>query len=218
MLEHKERRMKRLISVILLSCLVSTSFAVEPNCHWPTNQTLSSIVPIVSGSNSHASGVIVSDNLVITAAHALEDYSDTVAVVNNKLYVASVLLVDEEMDIALLSVWTDRLSPISLSKNDLHESQAVWAVGFPRAEAQHTTTGIFNFKQAEAVHTSAGIDSGASGGGLLTCEEGKFVLAGMLRGYGAYATEQGLIRLDDYSVSVAARNIRFAIDLSQNNF
>lgn len=210
--------MKRLILIVLFSCLVSTSFASEQNCQWPTHHTLSSIVPIVSGENSHASGVIVSDNLIITAAHALEDYSDTVAVVNDKLYVASVLLVDEETDIALLSVWTDRLIPISLSKHDLHESQAVWAVGFPRAEGQHTSTGNFNFKKAEAVHTSAGIDSGASGGGLLACEEGEFVLAGMLRGYGAYATEQGLVRLDDYSVSVAARNIRFAIDLSQNDY
>ena len=210
--------MKHLILITLLNCLVSTSFAVEPNCQWPTHQALSSIVPIVSGEDSYASGVIVSDNLIITAAHALEDYSDTVAVVNGRLYVASVLQVDYEMDLALLSVWTDRLSPIPLSKNDLQDQQEVWAVGFPRAEGQHTSSGFFNFKQAEAVHTSAGIDSGASGGGLLSCENGKFVLAGMLRGYGAYATEQGLVRLDDYSVSVAAQNIRFAIDLDHGGF
>lgn len=210
--------MKRLISIALLCSLVSTSFAIEPSCQWPTHQTLSSIVPIVSGENSHASGVIVSDNLVVTAAHALEDYSDTVVVVNDKLYLASVLMVDQEMDLALLSVWTDRLSPIRLSNKDLYESQEVWAVGYPLAQEQHTSTGNFNFKQAEAVHTSAGINSGASGGGLLSCEEGEFVLAGMLRGYGAYATEQGLVRLDDYSVSVAAQDIRFVIDLSQNDF
>ncbi len=188
------------------------------DCQWPNHQALSSVVPIVSGESSHASGVIVSDNLVITAAHALEDYTDTVAVVNDKFYVASVLLVDKEMDLALLSVWTDRLNPIPLSKYDLRDSQEVWAVGFPRAQGQHITTGFFNFKQAEALHTSAGIDSGASGGGLLSCEDGKFVLAGMLRGYGAYATEKGLVRLDDYSVSVAAQDIRFAIDLSNNDF
>ncbi len=214
---YKEHRMKRLIVATLLYCFASTGFANEQSCEWPTHQALASIVPIVSGTNSHASGVIVSDNLVITAAHALEDYSDTVAVVNGKLYVASVLLIDEEMDLALLSVWTDRLTPISLSEKDLHESQEVWAVGFPGAQEQHTTTGVFNFKKAEAVHTSAGIDSGASGGGLLSCEEGKFVLAGMLRGYGAYATDKGLVRLDDYSISVAARNIQFAINLSQND-
>ena len=209
--------MKRLILLILLNCIISTSFANEPNCQWPTHKTLSSIVPIVSGENSHASGVIVSDNLIITAAHAIEDYSDTVAIVNDRLYVASIILVDHEVDLALLSVWTDRLSPIPLSKYDLQDRQEVWAVGYPHAQAQHTSSGFFNFKKAEAVHTSAGIDSGASGGGLLSCEDGEFVLAGMLRGYGAYSTEQGLVRLNDYSVSIAAQDIRFAIDLSQND-
>lgn len=209
--------MKHLIMVVVFVSLGTGSFATAQNCQWPSHQTLNSIVPIISGENSHASGVIVSDNIVLTAAHVLEDHSDTVAVVNERLYVASILFVDQETDLALLSVWTDRLTPIPLSKQDLSESQGVWAVGYPRAEDQQTSYGVFSFKQAEAIHTSAGIDSGASGGGLLSCEEGQFVLAGMLRGYGAYATDQGLIRLDDYSVSVAAPNIQLAIDHSLND-
>lgn len=209
--------MKHLIYFFLFVSLVTGSIATAQNCQWPSLQTLNSIVPIISGEKSHASGVIVSDNLVITAAHVLEDYSDTVAVVNERLYVASVLFVDHDTDLALLSVWTDRLTPIPLSTQDLTKSQGVWAVGFPRAEAQHTSYGEFNFKQAETIHTSAGIDSGASGGGLLSCEGGKFVLAGMLRGFGAYNTDQGLVRLDDYSVSVAAPNIKVAIDHSLND-
>ena len=195
--------------------IASTAMAVDSVCQWPNNQTLDSVVPIQSGQSSHASGVIVSNNLVITAAHVLEDYSDVVAVVNEKLYIAKILFIDPETDLALLSVWTDHLPPIPLSNAELNLKQEVWAVGFPRAQAQHTSVGFFNFKQAEAIHTSAGIDSGESGGGLLSCENGEFVLAGMLRGYGAYLTEGQLVRLDDYSISVAASNIRFAIDSSE---
>lgn len=210
--------MKHLIIVILFVAAVSASKTVALTCQWPTSQILNSIVPIESGASSRASGVVVSNNLVITAAHVLEDLLDTVVVINDKLYVASVLLIDRESDLALLSVWTENLSPIPLSNYELHESQDVWAVGFPRAQAQHTSAGNFDFKQAEAIHTSAGIDSGASGGGLLSCEDGQFVLAGMLRGYAAYVTEQGLVRLDDYSISVAASDIRLTINLSQNDY
>ncbi len=208
--------MKRLIFFLLLLCSTGSS-AAEESCSWPTSQTLDSIIPIISGKNSHASGVIVSDNLVITAAHALEDISDTVIVVNEKMYVASVIMLDTETDLALLSVWTDRRNPIPLSNQEMHESQEVWAVGYPRAEGQHTSTGRFSFKEAEAIHTSAGIDSGSSGGGLLACEDGQFVLVGMLRGYGAYVTDEGLVRLDNYSVSIATHDIRSAIDVSQND-
>ena len=65
----------------------------------------------------------------------------------------------------------------------------------------------------KGLHTSAGIDSG----GLLSCEIGRFVLAGMLRDYGAYATDQGSVRLDDYSVAIATIDIQLVISLSQND-
>ena len=218
---YKERKMKHLNKIVFFFLLVSTSNATDLACHWPSNKILNSIVPIESGESSHASGVVVSDNLVITAAHALEDYYNTVVTINSEMYLASVLLVDKEADIAILSVLTENLYPIPLSKYDLYESQEVWAAGYPRAENLHTSTGYFVSKKAEAIHTSAGIDSGESGGGLLSCEHGQFVLAGMLRGYGAYRTKQGLVRLEDYSVSVAARDIKSTLDLrdlSLNSF
>lgn len=213
--------MKHLFVIVIFFITVSVSHAADFECRWPTSQILDSIVPIESGENSHASGVVVSDNLVITAAHVLEDYEDTEVVIHNLSYQASVLLVDKETDLALLSVWTNDLTPIPLSKFEMYESQEVWAAGYPRAENLHTTSGNFVTQKAEAIHTSAGIDSGESGGGLLVCEEGEFVLAGMLRGYGAYRTDEGLVRLEDYSISVAASDIKFTLDLrdvSLNNY
>ena len=218
--------MKHLVVIVLFLFVVSVSHAseqatdqsMELGCNWPSSTILDSIVAIESGKSSHASGVVVSDNLVITAAHVLEDYDDTEVVINDVLYPASVLLVDRESDIALLSVWTENLFPIPLSKFELYESQQVWAAGYPRAQNLHTSSGNFVAKKAEAIHTSAGIDSGESGGGLLACENGKFVLAGMLRGYGAYRTQEGLVRIKDYSISVAASDIKFTLDLSYNQF
>lgn len=220
MCHYKERKMKHLVVIVLFFITVSVNqvLAAEQNCNWPSSTILNSIVPIESGNSSHASGVVVSDNLVITAAHVLEDYDDTEVAINDVLYPASVLLVDRESDIALLSVMTENLFPIPLSKFELYESQEVWAAGYPRAQNLHTSSGNFVSKKAEAIHTSAGIDSGESGGGLLTCENGEFVLAGMLRGYGAYRTEQGLVRIKDYSISVAASDIKFTLDLSHNEF
>lgn len=205
------------ILVLIVVIFSSSAFAVGSVCDWPSNHTLNSVVPIQSGKNSHASGVIVSKNLVITAAHVLEDHSDIVAIVNENMFKANILFVDNETDIALLSVWTDELAPIPLGKSELNDRQVVWAVGYPRAQARHTSSGYFNFTQAEAIHTSAGIDSGESGGGLLSCENGQFVLAGMLRGYGAYLVDGELVRLDDYSISVDVRNIKTAIDLTKIN-
>ena len=210
--------MKHLVVIVLFFFAVSVSHAAELSCNWPSSTVLNSIVPIESGNSSHASGVVVSNNLVITAAHVLEDYDDTEVAINDVLYPASVLLVDRESDIALLSVWTENLYAIPLSKFELYESQEVWAAGYPRAQNLHTSSGNFVSKKAEAIHTSAGIDSGESGGGLLACENGEFVLAGMLRGYGAYRTEQGLVRIKDYSISVAASDIKFTLDLSHNEF
>jgi S1-C subfamily serine protease len=210
--------MKHLSKIVLILLLATSSYASELTCHWPSNQILNSIVAIQSGESSHASGVVVSDNLVITAAHALEDYDNTAVAINNTLYLASVLLVDPESDVALLSVRTENLYPIPLSKRNLRESQKVWAAGYPRAQNLHTTSGNFVTQLDEAIHTSAGIDSGESGGGLLSCENGEFVLAGMLRGYGAYRTENGLVRLEDYSVSVAARDIQLTLDITYNEF
>jgi S1-C subfamily serine protease len=217
-----ERKMKHFYETIFLIIfslfLASTGNASDLSCKWPSSRVLDSIVPIESGKNSHASGVVVSNNVVLTAAHVLEDYYETIVVVNDKIYLASVLLVDKEADIALLSVRTENLHPIPLSRYDLYERQQVWAVGYPRAQSLHTTSGNFVSKKAEAIHTSAGIDSGESGGGLLSCEHGEFVLAGMLRGYGAYRTAEGLVRLEDYSISVAARDIKFTLDLSYNEY
>lgn len=205
--------MKYLLVAVMMFFACTFCNAADFECGWPSDQVLDSIVPIESGDDSFASGVVVSNNLVITAAHVLEDYENTEVEINNISYPASVLLVDQEADIALLSVWTENLSPIPLSKFEMYESQEVWAAGYPRAKNLHTSTGNFVKQKAEAIHTSAGIDSGESGGGLLACEEGQFVLAGMLRGYGAYRTAEGLVRLEHYSISVAANDIKFTLDL-----
>ena len=137
---YKERKMKHLTKIVLLFFFVSTAIAENLTCNWPTEQILNSIVAIQSGENSHASGVVISNNLVITAAHALEDYEDTSVNINNTMYLATILLVDRESDVALLSVQTENLYPIPLSRVALNDSQDVWAAGYPRAQNLLTTS------------------------------------------------------------------------------
>ena len=64
------------------------------------------------------------------------------------------------------------------------------------------------------LHTTAEIDSGDSGGGLIACQQGRHVLAGMLRGYGAIKRGNEYVKIANYSASVAARNITEFIQIS----
>jgi hypothetical protein len=82
----------------------------------------------------------------------------------------------------------------------------------------HTSSGNYFSQKAQAIHASAGINLGESGGGLLSCGYGEFVLAGILRGYGAYRIKRDLVRLEDYSISSVASDIQIAMGLSYNDY
>ena len=86
--------------------------------------------------------------------------------------------------------------------------EPVWAVGYPRASAKETTPGKLTKNAAGSLHASASIDLGQSGGGLLLCENGSYVLGGMLRGYGAYVRGDQFVKLKNHSVSVGASTIQ----------
>ena len=120
------------------------------------------------------------------------------------------MLIDRSRDLAILEVETGAIQPIQLGAQDLSTSAKVWAVGFPRAESKTTSSGSFKVKAATdgALHTTAPIDSGQSGGGLITCEAGQHVLAGMLRGFAAYVSRDSYVKIKNHSVSVATAEIR----------
>lgn len=181
-------------------------------CGWPGPESLAAVIPVAATDGSYASGVVVSRDRVLTAAHAIAPDTDVFVGINAGFRLAKVLYRDTVNDLAILSVNTDNITPLQISPDEPHILQQVWAVGFPRAQAKTTSVGVLQKKIRGALHSSAPIDSGQSGGGLLLCQNGSYALAGMLRGYGAYLEGGEYKKLANHSVSVAAATIQRFVD------
>jgi len=193
--------------LLLLVVAWSVPAMAVPNCEWPDDQALDAIVPVATDHGSHASGVVFGKNRVLTAAHAVQGAAQFFVRVADGFRVADLVMIDHRFDLAVLSVDTQDIRPLPIAWTEPTEQQQVWAVGFPRAQGKTTSAGFFQRNREGALHTSAPIDSGQSGGGLLTCEQGSYHLLGMLRGYGAYLSGDRYVKLENHSVSVAATTI-----------
>lgn len=202
-----------LLMVVSGVLLPPASVQAEPACQWPDDGSLDAVIPVAAADGSYASGVVVGEDRVLTAAHAVSFGVEVYVGVDDRFRAAELLMIDNANDLAILSVDTGGIKPLPISSTDPEVSQPVWAVGFPRAQAKTTSAGVFQRKSRGALHTSAPIDSGQSGGGLLSCHNGAYQLAGMLRGFGAYLKGDEYIKLDNHSVSVASATIQRFVDL-----
>ena len=202
--------MTRVRYVLTLMLLLGSSSVFAEQCGWPERDALETSVRVTSDDGSHASGVVIERNMVLTAAHAVNEHYQSYIIVGEEVRSADIVLIDRSRDLAILEVETGAIQPIQLGANDLSTSAKVWAVGFPRAESKTTSSGSFKVKAETdgALHTTAPIDSGQSGGGLITCEAGRHVLAGMLRGFAAYVSGDSYVKIKNHSVSVATAEIR----------
>jgi len=192
-------------SAIAADAVASGAFALS--CAEPDAATLAAILPVATDHGSYASGVVFDNNRVLTAAHVINEASTVFVRVAKQLRYADVIMVDQVNDLAVLAVDTQAIEPIRIAGIHPVLADRVWAVGYPRAQAIRTSVGEFKTAIEGALHSSASIDSGQSGGGLLSCENGQWVLAGMLRGYGTYLQGEHYVRLENHSVSVAAATI-----------
>lgn len=208
--------MQVFLAVVLL-LTHSSGFAEQ--CGWPEGDALETVVRVTSDDGSHASGVVVDQDMVLTAAHAVDEQFQSYIIVGEEVRNADILLIDRSRDLAILRVKTGAIRPIKLGAEDLPDSAPVWAVGFPRAESKTTSSGSFKVKATTdgALHTTAPIDSGQSGGGLISCEAGRHVLAGMLRGFAAYVSGDSYVKIKNHSVSVASADIRNFISKQKQN-
>lgn len=177
------------------------------HCAQPDQQTLQAIVPVATDHGSHATGVVYDDNRVLTAAHAVAGGGQFFVRVGESFRTADLVMVDHANDLAVLAVDTQSIRPLHIAGLDPIEAQPVWAVGYPRAQSIMTSEGVLQDFREGALYTSASIDSGQSGGGLLSCNDGAWEMLGMLRGYGAYLQGGHYVKIENHSVSVAAATI-----------
>ena len=201
------QRASAVIALAALMLLTGGNALAAPTCDWPDESALEAILPVATDHGSHASGVVVAPDRVLTAAHALNGGQQYFVRIGGDFRKARLIMKSSTHDLAVLEVETDSIKPLPIRLDEPAASQTVWAVGFPRAQGKTTSSGIFQRNRKGALHTSAPIDSGQSGGGLLSCEHGHYELLGMLRGYGAYLSGDRYVKLQNHSVAVAATTI-----------
>ncbi len=201
--------MMRWIYGFIIWLLATASVSANVQCEMPDDMVLDSIVR-VSGGTTEATGVVIDRNLVLTAAHVIADMETAPFIGYHGIHKqAQIIAVFSDYDLALLTTDTGSLTPIPFSKQDLHPLEAVWTIGYPRAGNLTSATGVFKSDLEEGeIHVTAFVDSGQSGGGVLSCEYGRFVLSGMIKGFGAIDYGDYYVRVDDYSVAVPASDIK----------
>jgi hypothetical protein len=196
-------------STLTLMLLTSPLLANVDSCQLPPAQTLDAIVRVI-GDGVAATGVVIEDGYILTAAHVVDDSPDNLYIgFHGQEFTAQLVAIYPERDLALLVAETGYLTPVQMHFDNMIIDEAVWAVGFPRAGNQLIASGKFGSHLEEGdLHTTAYVDAGESGGGLLICQSGIFKLAGILKGYGAIDRGDHFERLDDYSVAVSVNTIQ----------
>ena len=174
----------------------------KTDCRVPTDRILSSVVQVVGDDGSQASGVVIGQDTVLTAAHVTKDSDSVYIKAGGMLSKATIRTMDPINDLAVLHVPTNKLPAIPFSMHDLNSHEQVWAIGFPLGGDLVMSSGRFAEIVNGTLRTSAQIHSGHSGGGLISCEDNKHVLAGMLKSFAAYYDGSDYIRIENLSMSV----------------
>ena len=179
-------------------------------CGLPDSTTRDSIVAITSSGGDNASGVIIGQNRILTVAHAVNELDLLQANINGAIVNAQLLMIDHANDLALLAAPTQQLEAITISNAALTKNEPVWALGFPLAQEQKLSLGLYRNMMNGRLYTTTHINSGSSGGALLHCNAGKFELAGIVHGFVARVEGERYINLGD-STSVPADSIKLFI-------
>lgn len=201
--------MKKLITSILLMASAGLAQA-DIVCPAPGYETMSAVVRIV-GDGVEGSGVVIAKNRILTAAHVVDGLDQINFIHKGRQQHATLVSTLPGRDLALLIADTSNQKPIRMTQWLQPRSQ-IWAIGFPLGGPQVAAGGWVETYDEGDIQTNASVNHGQSGGGLVGCDNGDYVLAGMIRAFGAVQEGNRLRRLDNYSVSVPAETIASFVD------
>lgn len=202
-------RLIRLLGLFFL--LASSGNVMALDCYSPPYSIFESVVRL-GDSRVEGSGVVVADNRLVTAAHIVHDVPNPTVLIGGVKRATRVLYVDFERDVAVLATNTAEIRPIPIAEREPEFAAAVWAVGFPLGGDQAANMGLYQGATGNGdLQTTASVNHGQSGGALVSCEDNRYVLAGMIKGFGAIDYGDRYVRLDDYSVSVPAETLQDAV-------
>ena len=130
--------------------------------------------------NGSGSGFFVSKNVIVTNFHVIENQSSgSVKIVSTEqeFYITNVLAIDENKDLAILSVSKQDGTPLELSKNkDEAVGEKIYAIGNPNGLegtfSEGNISGIRNnvLYWDRLIQITAPISPGSSGGPILNTE------------------------------------------------
>ena len=144
--------------------------------NFDAEQLYDSVFVIYSG-EALGSGFAIGENCIVTNAHVVEDPSNiTIESYDENYYQAEVVGINEEQDIAVLTVANVSFPYLSIA--DFSAAKAgddVFAIGAPRGMAYTITKGGLSAKSRTIagetyIQTDAAINEGNSGGPLLNDE------------------------------------------------
>lgn len=210
--------------VLATICLVLSAYMpAHAECDVPSDEILESILRVVGenpeGNMVQGSAVVVAENRVITAAHVVNDLTHLNIRIGNSSRAAQIIFTSTDRDIALLEVDTSGLQAVRFAENRLNTNDQVWAIGYPLGGNLTSSAGEFVKKlNSYKLHTTAEVNHGQSGGGLITCSDGNYTLAGMIISYGAVVRDGEYVRLNDYSVAVTTDEVSSLITIMEPDF
>lgn len=169
------RYRKTITSILIYSMLFAFSthvYAME----FDAEEYYRSIFVIYSGRNI-GSGFAIGSNTVVTNAHVLENLSDiSVYSYEGDVYSAMVYLIDDNFDIAILSVENADFDALPVGDSaTVKAGEDIYAIGAPKSLSYTLTKGIISSKSRtigryDYIQIDAAINSGNSGGPLLNAK------------------------------------------------
>ena len=168
--------MKRIRLLMGVACAVVLLFASSV-CAYAMNfeaeEAYESIFVVYSG-DYIGSGFAVGENTVVTNAHVIGNADDIVLYsYQGDTFRASIYLMDNSLDIAILSVDQASFVPLKIgNSDDLKTGEDIYAIGAPKSMGYTLTKGVISNKSRvlygkSYIQIDAAINSGNSGGPLL---------------------------------------------------
>lgn len=171
------------------------------------------VVKVHTGEQVFASGVRINRQQVVTVLHALPVSGELYVSLGDQRFAAALVDSHQAYDLALLTLRSEQdLPPLAvyprLLYRDLQPQELVWAAGFS-AQGVQLRQGVFLQQKISGVLSSADIEGGFSGGPLLACHRGEWMVAGLLRSYRVTLQRSGLQRRGMSTATPATALVKF---------
>lgn len=162
-----------LLSLLMVTTVLFASTISASAIGFDAEEAYESVFVVYSG-NSFGSGFAIGKNCIITNAHVIEDeHSITIMNYEGIEYIASLLGIDENEDIAVLVVENATFPYLTMANlSTVKIGDDIYAIGAPKGMAYTLTKGTVSAKERiirgkSFIQIDAAINEGNSGGPLL---------------------------------------------------